>query len=340
MKIYPEKLAAELKKGLARVYLISGDEPLLRQQLCDQIRAAARSVGFVERDLFHVETNFDWQALHYSANSLSLFADKKLIEVRLSAAKQPEKAAKALLELASVGEDLVVLLSLPKADASVQKTKWFKALETVGVLVQVWPIESKDLPRWIENRFKDKDFRITRDAVLALSARVEGNLLAAVQEVDRLVLSASATDISLEMVQATVGDHARYDVYQWLDAALAGKAGRCLRILNGLQAEGTEVLMVAGVLTRELRALIGIKEQAQVGSLEAALQGARIWPKRKALISRVVQRLSLDELQALHGAIRAVDAIVKGVEPGEPWGVMANVSMRLSGHRISVPFPK
>ena len=177
MKIYPEKLAAELKKGLARVYLISGDEPLLRQQLCDQIRAAARSVGFVERDLFHVETNFDWQALHYSANSLSLFADKKLIEVRLSAAKQPEKAAKALLELASVGEDLVVLLSLPKADASVQKTKWFKALETVGVLVQVWPIESKDLPRWIENRFKDKGFRITRDAVLALSARVEGNLL-------------------------------------------------------------------------------------------------------------------------------------------------------------------
>ena len=136
MKIYPEKLAAELKKGLARVYLISGDEPLLRQEVCDQIRADARSAGFVERDLFHVEPGFDWQELHYSANSLSLFADKKLIEVRLNAAKQPEKAAKALLDLASVGEDLVVLLSLPKADATVQKSKWFKALEAVGVLVQ------------------------------------------------------------------------------------------------------------------------------------------------------------------------------------------------------------
>jgi len=340
MKIYPEKLAAELKKGLARVYLISGDEPLLRQEVCDQIRADARSAGFVERDLFHVEPGFDWQELHYSANSLSLFADKKLIEVRLNAAKQPEKAAKALLDLASVGEDLVVLLSLPKADASVQKSKWFKALEAVGVLVQVWPIESKDLPRWIESRFKGKGFRIARDAVLALSARVEGNLLAAVQEVDRLILSAPATEISLEMVQATVGDHARYDVYQWLDAALAGKAGRCLRVLNGLQAEGTEVLLVTGVLTRELRTLIGIKAQAQAGTLEAALQSARIWPKRKALISRVIQRLSLDELQVIHGAVRAVDTIVKGVEPGEPWDVMANISMRLSGHRIGVPFPK
>ena len=340
MKIYPEKLAAELKKGLARVYLISGDEPLLRQEVCDQIRADARSAGFVERDLFHVEPGFDWQELHYSANSLSLFADKKLIEVRLNAAKQPEKAAKALLDLASVGEDLVVLLSLPKADASVQKSKWFKALEAVGVLVQVWPIESKDLPRWIESRFKGKGFRIARDAVLALSARVEGNLLAAVQEVDRLILSAPATEISLEMVQATVGDHARYDVYQWLDAALAGQAGRCLRVLNGLQAEGTEVLLVTGVLTRELRTLIGIKAQAQAGTLEAALQSARIWPKRKALISRVIQRLSLDELQAIHGAVRAVDTIVKGVEPGEPWDVMANISMRLSGHRIGVPFPK
>ena len=113
-----------------------------------------------------------------------------------------------------------------------------------------------------------------------------------------------------------------------------------MRVLNGLQAEGTEVLLVTGVLTRELRTLIGIKAQAQAGTLEAALQSARIWPKRKALISRVVQRLSLDDLQATHGAVRAVDAIVKGVEPGEPWDVMANISMRLSGHRIVVPFPK
>ena len=140
---------------------------MLRQELCDQIRQEARSAGFIERDLFHVETGFDWQELHYSTNSLSLFADKKLIEVRLSAAKQPEKAAKALAELAGVGDDLVVLLSLPKADATVQKSKWFKALEAIGVLVQVWPIESKDLPRWIENRFKSKEFRIKRDAVLA-----------------------------------------------------------------------------------------------------------------------------------------------------------------------------
>ena len=339
MKIYPEKLAGALSKELARVYLISGDEPLLRQELCDQVRHQARSAGFIERDLFHVETGFDWQELYYSLNSLSLFADKKLIEIRLSAAKQPEKAAKALVELAGVGEDLVVLVSMPKADATVQKSKWFKAIESLGVLVQVWPIESKDLPRWIENRFKSRGFRIARDGVLALAARVEGNLLAAVQEIDRLILSAPGTEISLDRVQATVGDHARYDVYQWLDAALAGKIGRCLRVLNGLQAEGTEVLLVTGVLTRELRSLMVIKEQAQSGTLEAALQSARIWPKRKALVSSAVQRLSLDELQAIHGAVRAVDAMVKGVEMGAPWDLMTNLSMRLAGHRIGVPFP-
>ena len=200
MKLYPEKLTASLARGLAGLYLVSGDEPLLQQEICDEIRNKAKAEGFVERDLFHVEAGFDWQSLHYSLNSLSLFAEKKLIELRLSSAKQTEKAGAALMALAEAGDDLVVLISLPKLDAAAKRAKWFKSLEAVGTLIQVWPIEAKDLPRWLEQRFKRKQCSIDRDALLALAARVEGNLLAAVQEVDRLLLAAKTNTIGLAQV--------------------------------------------------------------------------------------------------------------------------------------------
>ena len=336
MKLYPEKLTASLARGLAGLYLVSGDEPLLQQEICDEIRNKAKAEGFVERDLFHVEAGFDWQSLHYSLNSLSLFAEKKLIELRLSSAKQTEKAGAALMALAEAGDDLVVLISLPKLDAAAKRAKWFKSLEAVGTLIQVWPIEAKDLPRWLEQRFKRKQCSIDRDALLALAARVEGNLLAAVQEVDRLLLAAKTNTIGLAQVQGSVADHARYDVFQWLDALFMGKAARGLRVLNGLHQEGTEVLLITGVLSRELRSLIEILEDAADKNLSAALQSARIWPKRKPLVQKLLQRSSLGDLTALHSRLSEVDAMVKGAKAGDPWAVLAEISLALSGQTIAV----
>lgn len=335
MKLYPEKLPAALMKGLGRLYLVSGDEPLLQQELCDQIRDKARSEGFVERDLFHVEAGFDWQSLHFSVNNLSLFADKKLIELRLNSAKQPDKAAAHLMALAEAGDDLAILISMPKADAAAQRSKWFKTLEAAGTFIQVWPIEAKDLPRWLEQRITRKRYQIDRDALLALAAKVEGNLLAAVQELDRLLLAVDGNKISLEDIQGSVADHARYDVYQWLDAALMGKAARSLRVLNGLQHEGTEVLLITGVLSRELRLLLGILDETKDQGLEAAIQSARVWPKRRALIQRMLRRTSFSELRAIHAQLGDVDAMVKGAMVGDPWDLLTELSLRLAGHAIT-----
>ena len=336
MKLYPEKLLASFSKGLLPVYLITGDEPLIRQELCDQIRQQARSEGFIERELFHVETGFDWQEIHYSLNSLSLFAEKKIIEVRLNQAKQPEKAAAALAAMSSAGDDILVLLSMPRADGNVQKAKWFKALEGVGAVIQVWSVAPKDLPRWIEQRLRQQGVRIDRDAILALASRVEGNLLAAVQEMDRLVLAAPEKLISLDLVESSVSDHARYDAYQWLDAALMGKAARALRILNGLKTEGVEPLAVTGALIRELRQLLELAETAQQSSVDQALASARVWPKRKALIGAALRRLGRADLEQIHAATRRVDAMVKGAESGDPWDAMTGISMHLCGQVLGL----
>jgi len=264
-----------------------------------------------------------------------LFSDKKLIELRLNSAKQPDKAAAHLMALAEAGDDLAILISMPKADAAAQRSKWFKALEAAGTFIQVWPIEAKDLPRWLEQRITRKRYQIDRDALLALAAKVEGNLLAAVQELDRLLLAVDGNKISLEDIQGSVADHARYDVYQWLDAALMGKAARSLRVLNGLQHEGTEVLLITGVLSRELRLLLGILDETKDQGLEAAIQSARVWPKRRALIQRMLRRTSFSELRAIHAQLGDVDAMVKGAMVGDPWDLLTEVSLRLAGHAIT-----
>ena len=339
MKIWANKLAGELKKGTAPVYVVSGDDPLLVQETCDLIRDHLKRCGYTERDLHHAEGNFDWSLLLESAGSMSLFAEQKLIEVRMPNGKPGDQGSRVLQELAEhAGDDNVLLLVLPRADQPMQRSKWFKALESAGLLVQVWPVDRKDLPRWLEDRFRRVGLQASRDAVVAMAERIEGNLLAAVQEIERLRLTARDNRVDVQDVIDGVADSARYDVFKLIDAALAGDAVRAVRMCQGLQHEGVDVLFLVNMLSRELRNLERIKTQVNQGmSMQEAFRKGRIWDKRSGPVKRCLERNAVAHLQQLQTTAGSIDRMVKGLEPGDPWRELQNLLMSLSGVR-SLPF--
>lgn len=317
------------------MFIVSGDEPLLVQESCDLIRNELKKQGFLEREVFHAEAGFDWNSLLYSGNSMSLFADKKLMEIRLPTGKPGDTGGKALTELVSqLNEDTAILLVLPRADQSTQRTKWFKAVESSAAFVQVWPIEAKDLPRWLEGRFRQAGLRADRDAIRAMAERIEGNLLAAIQEIERLKLIVGDQPVSASDVQEGVADSARYDVFKMIDAALIGDVTRCVRMTEGLRSEGVEVLFVVNMLAREIRTLESVKTELSSGANQREIfKKARIWDKRVPLVSRCLDRHGLDSLRSLQVTLGSVDRMVKGLVSGDPWRSVLDVVIGLAGAR-------
>ena len=335
MKVYPNKLAEQLRKGGRRVFIVSGDEPLLVQESCDLIRDELKHQGFAEREVFHAEAGFDWTSLLYSGNSMSLFAEKKLMEVRLPSGKPGDAGGRVLTELTGqLNDDTAVLLVLPRVDQSSQRTRWFKSVESVAAFVQVWPIEARDLPRWLDGRFREAGLRVERDAVRAMAERIEGNLLAAVQEIGRLKLMVGDRAVTVDDVLEGVADSARYDVFKMIDAALAGDVIRCVRMTNGLRAEGVEPLYVVNMLARELRSLESIKTDITAGmNQREVLRKARVWDKRVPMVSRCLDRHDTGSLRGLQVTLGSVDRIVKGLGQGDPWRVLQEVVLALAGAR-------
>ena len=332
MKIYADRLPGELKKNLASAYIVSGDEPLLMQEAADQVRTAARAAGYLERDLFHVETGFKWEELKYSVNSMSLFGDRKMIDVRMNTAKPDDAGKKALQEVAEeTGESSLLLLVMPRVDAGTQKTKWFSALEKLTVFVQVWPIEPRALPAWLEGRFRQAGLNPNKDAINLMAQRTEGNLLAAVQEIERLKLVAGS-DITAEMVAESVADSTRYDVFSLIDSALMGYGKRVVRMTQGMESEGIEVMYVVAMLARELRALEGMRQAMSRGaSAQKVLQEHRVWKKREGPVRACLERNNLEQLQAAQLSLGRVDRMVKGVEAGDPWRELTGLLLGVAG---------
>lgn len=334
MKVYADKLGASLKKNLASVYVISGDDPLLVQEACDQVRAAAKAAGYLQRDLFHVEGGFNWGELSYAVNSMSLFADRKVLEVRMNSAKPGDAGAKALVQVAEqAGDDTLLLIVMPRVDASTRRAKWFKSLEALAVLVQIWPIEGKDLPRWLEGRFRHAGLKASRDAIRVMAERIEGNLLAAVQEIERLKLvTGEDGQVDASLVADSVADSARFDVFRLIDATLAGNSRRVARMTRGLKAEGVEVLFVVNMMARELRILEGMAESLLGGApMQEILKKGRVMERRKTPVARCLERNSLEALRLAQLSLGRVDRMVKGIETGDPWRELTSALLRLSG---------
>jgi DNA polymerase-3 subunit delta len=322
MRLYPEKLPGQLQQQLLPVYLVSGDEPLLLQECCDLIRQKARQQGCSDREVIDAGvSSFNWQDILHSATSMSLFAERKLIELRLPSGKPGAQGSKALCEYLDIasGEDVLLIIA-GKIDKQSTNSKWYKSLDKAGATIQVWPVDARELPRWLQQRVRNAGMSIDKDALQLLCDRVEGNLLAAVQEVEKLKLLAKDSQITAQTVTESVSDNARYNLFDMADNALKGDATASLRMLHGLRGEGTEPPVVLWALTREIRTLYEAQLDCDKGkSAQQALSARRVWNNRMPLMQAALSRHNTDSLSRLLEQAAAVDGSIKGFAGGKPW---------------------
>lgn len=340
MRIYPEKLAADLERGLRPVYLISGDEPLLLQECADQVRAAARAGGCSERQVLDAgERSFSWLELAQGAGSLSLFAERRLLELRIPSGKPGSEGSKALLDYLDNAGDDVLLITAGRIDKASTNSKWYRAIDSAGATVSVWPVTAEQLPRWLQQRARTQGLRIDPEALELLAARVEGNLLAAVQELEKLRLLHGEAPIGIDALEAAVGDSARYDPFGCIDSALAGKGADSLRMLRGLAAEGTQPAVMLWTLSRELRLLLQLCQACEAGAAPSqAVAAAKVWPKRQPLLQAALDRHDSARCGELLLAAAHIDGCIKGYADGDPWRNLELLLLALAD-RGEAPLP-
>lgn len=335
MHLKPEQLSATLNQPpLAPVYLVSGDEPLQRLEACDSIRAAAREQDFSERQVLEVDKGFDWHSLAQEAAALSLFAEKRLIELRLSGGPGNEGGVALVNYCRQPPTDTLLLISVSKLDGRSRQSKWYKAVDHIGIVVNVRPIDMARLPDWISHRCRQRGLAIEPEAAELIAQRVEGNLLAAAQEIEKLSLLVAGIDrVDVEAVTAAVSDSARYDVFALIHSAYAGDGARALRMLTGLREEGVEAIAIYGALMWQLRRTCSLAHARARGETEdILLRRFNVFDDRKAAFRRLLKRHSPETLDQLLHAAGRVDGQLKGYVQGDPWQALAWLLARLAGY--------
>jgi len=338
MKLKAAQLSNHLKRqGLSPIYLLTGDEPLQMMECADILRSFARQQGFNERVVLTVESKFDWENLEEQADSFSLFANKRLLEIRLGAQSPGKDGAKALIAYSdNPPPDAILLITADKLDASKQKTKWFKILSERGVIIQIWPLNVSDLPGWITQRMRQSGLQASPEAINMIAERAEGHLLACAQEIEKLHLLYGKGQIDTAQVLDAVVDSARFDVFNWVDTVLTGDVPRLVRQLRGLQAEGVEVVFVTWALNKEIRNLCYMTYALQSGqNLAQIFRTYRIWALRQNVISRAINRYSKPRRwrQFLRDTVQ-IDRMIKGLESGNPWDELQQLSLRIAGVKL------
>lgn len=336
MKIKAEQLSAQLKKATAQTYLVSGDEPLIVEESCDLIRAHLKNTGYDEREVLHIEAGFKWEYLLECANALSLFSFKRLIEIRLGSQKTNKVAAKILEEyLRFAPAENTLLIVANKLDSATKKTAWYKLIEKQAVLVEIWPIDNQQLPHWIQTRARAQNLALDSDAVQMLCDRVEGNLLAAKQELDKLQLLQSNQALSAEDIINAVADSSRYDVFALSDAIVLCQSERSLKILQVLRQEGVEATIILWAISRELRIVYALKAGLEQGqAYEALCTKLRIWGKKKQALKFTVNTLTFKTLERLLKQAASADLILKGMREGDQWLIITDMILSFSGSEL------
>jgi DNA polymerase-3 subunit delta len=332
MRLKPEQIGAALQKELAPVYFISGDEPLQMGEMADAIRAAARKAGYDSREVLVADSGFSWNELMESAGSLSIFTDKKIIDLRLPTGTPGTEGAKALVDYCErLPEDTLLLMTSAKLAGASLKSRWFQALDKVGCVIQVWPLEGQDLIHWLQQRMQRRGLQAEAEGVRILASRIEGNLLAAAQEIEKLYVLYGSGRLSNQQILDVVADSSRFDVFKLMDSVLAAKAGRILKILSGLQAEGVAAPVVLWALTREARVLIRIKQALAQGQNRAlAFKNNQIWDKRQQLVGDALGRLSDSDLNNILTLSAKADRQIKGQQQGDPWETLLAICLKFA----------
>jgi DNA polymerase-3 subunit delta len=328
MRINTDQLARTLDKSLSRAWLIAGDEILLTGEAADAVRARARAEGFSGRDLFVTDRGFDWSEIRNASQTLSLFAERRILEIRMPTPRPGKEGAAVLAALAAdPGPDNLLLVVTTRPEKEVWSSAWLKAFEKHGVFVQSWPVDIKRLPSWIAERAARLGISFERGAAELLAERVEGNLLAAQQELEKLALLHPGARLDIEAVQAAVANSARYDVFQLGEAALEGDASRSLRILENLRAEGAEPPLVLWALCREMRALADVRNGV------ARKTFGTMQERHADLVRRAAQRTAGQPIEPWFQAAARIDRQVKGQSEtkGDPWTSLTGLVAAMSG---------
>ncbi len=336
MNLAPGQLQEHLKRGIKSLYTLHGDEPLLVQEFADSLRANARAQGYTERTVHTAQgAHFDWSGVLASGGSLSLFADKQIIEIRIPSGKPGKDGSAALQQIAERAQrddSTLTLIMLPRLDSMTTKGAWFGALESYGVTIKFEPIARGMLPQWISQRLQSQGQRVAageegQRTLQFFADRVEGNLLAAHQEIQKLGLLYGTADggvLSFEQVENAVLNVARYDVFKLSEAVLGGQAVRVARMLDGLQAEGESEVLVHWAISEDIRSMKRVKDAIAAGRpMPMALRENRVWGVKEKLYERVLPGMTDTTLANLLTAAHKVDGIVKGLKqpdwPASGW---------------------
>jgi DNA polymerase-3 subunit delta len=336
MRIKPDQITAALNKGLLPVYFVSGDEPLQLGEMADAVRLAARKAGYDTREVLAVDAAFSWSTLTEAAGTLSIFADKKIIDLRLPTGTPGLDGAKALIAYCErPPEDTLLLITAAKMTSPSLKTRWFQALDKAGCVIQVWPLDGQDLLNWLQQRMQARGLQAETESIKILASRIEGNLLAAAQEIEKLYVLYGAGKLSYQQVFDVVADSSRFDVFKLMDSVLAARAERILKILSGLKAEGVAAPVVLWALTREARLLIKIKRTLATGQNKSMVfKNNQIWDKRQPLVSDALNRLSEIDLNTILTLSAKADRQIKGQQQGEPWETLLDACLMFASPKF------
>ena len=331
MPLRMEQLAGSLQRGLAPVYLIGGEEPLLLQECCDQVKEAAKAQGFLERELLQVERGFDWSELQQAA-APSLFATQKIIDLRLRTGKPGREGAKVLTEWAdSPDPNMVLLVSCEQWDAGSRKSKWAASLAKAGQRVDIWPIKAHELPGWLEQRMRQHGMQPEPEVVRLLADRLEGNLLAAKQEIDRLALIKGAGTVTVDDVLKVVADSSRFDAFALAEHMLTGNLRDGLRVAAGLKRMGTPLPLLLGALLRELKTTEAFRLAMRGGEQETTVfRRLNVWQNRQNTVRSAARRLDTRKLFGAFKMLSLIDRQSKGRAAGDPWQSIDTLLLQLS----------
>ena len=301
---------------LKPVYLLAGEEHLLLLEAADALRARARELGYIEREVLDAEGSYDWNEFSMAAASMSLFSSRRVIDLRLPGGRPGKDGAAAIVEYCERPPPDTVLLITCTQWSKQHETAWVAAVEKIGTFVPVWPLKPHELPDWIAQRMARRGLKPDRDAIAELAERIEGNLLAAAQEIDKLVLLHGDKPLDAATLEDLVADSARFDVFRLADAALAGDGARALRVLAGLRAEGEQVPGLMGWILNQLQIIVRL---AGADNLAAAFRAERIWPAREGLYRKVLARADAAHWERCLAEAAIIDRLSKGRGSGDPW---------------------
>lgn len=336
MKLTSQQLHKNLQSSaLPSVIWVSGDEPLLTIETCDAIRTVARNAGISERQVIDVDAKFDGAELIAANQSMSLFGDREVIELRLQA-KFNDKGRKALIEyVQTANPDNLLLIVSDRIEASQSKAKWFNQVVDSGWWVPLWPIEHNQLAGWISQRIQLAGMTADSEAVSLLVERVDGNLLAAKQEIDKLALLNDHGKITADLILSSVSDSSRYTVFDLSAAFLSGDLARALKIMGGLNSEGIEPPIVLWLITRELRLVIELAEAQHQGQpLNSVFKKLRIFDKRQNDYNQAIRRASLSHYQKCLVNCSNIDAMIKGQVKGDPWTLISEMLVAIAAPNL------